>query len=112
MPEEHPLITRQLFSSSTLTTALEGTCAIRLYELGTPFCYIWQMYSESYTKVYYTKFVKWYAINYNSCRLIDVYKKSPYDNMTYHKRIFICIAYGFQLGFKKVLDPKAVTGEL
>ena len=42
MPEEHPLIIRSLFTSSTLTTAFAGTCAIRLYEFGTPFTHMWQ----------------------------------------------------------------------
>ena len=37
VPEEHPLIIRSLFTSSTLTTAFAGTCAIRLYEFGLPF---------------------------------------------------------------------------
>jgi len=42
MPEEHPLMIRSLFTSSTLTTAFAGTCAIRLYEFGSPFYDIWQ----------------------------------------------------------------------
>jgi len=53
MPEEHPLMTRSLFTSSTLTTAFAGTCAIRLYEFGIPFCDIRQnQYKIKYVLTY------------------------------------------------------------
>ena len=56
VPEEHPLMIRSLFTSSTLTTAFAGTCAIRLYEFGIPFYDIGRISTNcNHTKLYYTK---------------------------------------------------------